>query len=148
MRLEPTSSVDPITVVRRLVEAINRGDWAALRELLHPAFRRHSTAAGSTGAEDATAFVRFLQKEHKAYPDAHEDILDIFCSGSKVAARHSFSGTQLGPLDACAPTGKRVQSVYIAIYRVENDCIAEAWAEWDNLADLRQLGHTPGPAHT
>ena len=66
MRSEPSGSVDPISVVRRLVEAINRGDWAALWELLHPAFRRHSTAAGSTGAEDATAFVRFLQKERRA----------------------------------------------------------------------------------
>ena len=147
MRLEPSDSVDPITVVRQLVDTINRSDWAALRELLHPEFRRHSMAAGGAGVEDAAEFVRFLQNEHKAYPDAHEHILDIFCSGSKVAAHHQFSGTQLGSLGSYAPTGKRVQSVYIAIYRVENGRVAAAWAEWDNLADLKQLGHTADSAH-
>ena len=143
-----TINADPISVVRQLVEAINRSDWVALRELLHPKFCRHSMAAGGEGVEDAAAFVRFLQNEHKAYPDAHEDILDIFCSGSKVAVRHSFSGAQLGTLDGYAPTGKRVQSVYIAIYQVEHGRIAAAWAEWDNLADLKQLGHTPGSAQS
>ena len=34
--------------------------------------------------------------------------------------------------------------MYIATYDVENGRIAEAWAEWDNLADLMQLGYTPG----
>ncbi|MCQ3934017.1 MAG: ester cyclase, partial [Gammaproteobacteria bacterium] len=35
-----------------------------------------------------------------------------------------------------------LEATYIAIYRVENQRIAEAWAEWDNLAVLKQLGHT------
>jgi predicted ester cyclase len=30
---------------------------------------------------------------------------------------------------------------YIAIYRVQDGQIVEAWVEWDNLAGLRQLGH-------
>jgi predicted ester cyclase len=133
--------VDPITVVRRLVDAINRGDWAALRLLLHPAFRRHSMAAGGSGEENGADFVRFLQSEHHTYPDAREEILDVFSDGAKVAARHSFTGTQLGPLGVHPPNGNRVQSVYIALYQVENGCIKEIWAEWDNLTDLRQLGH-------
>ena len=39
------------------------------------------------------------------------------------------------------PTGNVLQATYMAIYRVENQRIAEAWAEWDNLAGLKQLGH-------
>ena len=39
------------------------------------------------------------------------------------------------------PNGKTINAEYIAIYRVRNGQILEAWVEWDNLADLRQLGH-------
>jgi predicted ester cyclase len=39
------------------------------------------------------------------------------------------------------PSGKVLDANYIAIYRIENSRIAEAWAEWDNLAGLKQLGH-------
>jgi len=38
-------------------------------------------------------------------------------------------------------TGKVMNAEYIAIYRVWNGQVIEAWAEWDNLAGLKQLGH-------
>lgn len=136
-------STDPITVVRKLVDTINRQDWVALRALLHPEFRRHSVAAGGSGVEHAADFERFLRGERATYPDAQEEILDVFSHGIKVSARHLFTGTQLGPLGDHAPNGNRVRSVYIAIYIVEDGRIREAWAEWDNLADLQQLGHAP-----
>jgi predicted ester cyclase len=135
--------MDPVGVVRSLIECINDSDWAGVRTLLHVHFRRHSLAAGGSGEESAEDFVRFLQAEHAAYPDAREVLLEAFASGTQVAARHQFTGTQLGPLGAYPPTGRTVRSTYIAIYRIENGQILEAWAEWDNLADLRQLGHLP-----
>jgi hypothetical protein len=39
------------------------------------------------------------------------------------------------------PTEKVMTADYLAIYRVEDGQIAEAWAEWDNLSGLVQLGH-------
>jgi predicted ester cyclase len=113
---------------------------------LHPEFRRHSAAASFSGVEDIAESLQFLQAEHAAYPDAREELLDIFSSGPKVGARHLFTGTQLGPLGAHPPTARKVRSVYIALYHVENGRITGAWAEWDNLADLRQLGLEPGSA--
>ena len=41
-------------------------------------------------------------------------------------------------------TGKVMAVAYLAIYRIRNDRIVEAWAEWDNAAGLRQLGHADG----
>ncbi len=55
--------------------------------------------------------------------------------------RHGFRGTQHGALGSYLPTGKTMNGVYIAIYHVRNGQILESWAEWDNLAGLRQLGH-------
>jgi len=138
--------VDPIAVIGLYVEAINRNDWASLRQLLHPDFQRHSAAAGAAGEENVADFLKFLQDEHKTYPDAREELLDLFSSGHKVAARHLFTGTQLGALGLHPPSGKKVRSIYIALYHVENGRITRAWAEWDNLADLRQLGLAPCPA--
>lgn len=129
------------SLVRALVDAINAQDWPRVLRLLTPDFTRHSTAAGGPGVRSATDLVAFLQAEFVAFPDATETLLDLVAEGDKVAARHQFRGTQLGPLGTFAPTGRVLQSTYIAIYRVENRRIAEAWAEWDNLAGLRQLGH-------
>lgn len=44
----------------------------------------------------------------------------------------------MGPYPA---SGKVLRATYLAIYRIENKRIAEAWAEWDNLSGLKQLGH-------
>jgi predicted ester cyclase len=35
---------------------------------------------------------------------------------------------------------------YLAIYRLPDGRIVEAWAEWDNLAGLAQLGQYRPPA--
>ena len=49
----------------------------------------------------------------------------------------------MGPYPA---SGRSMQSDYIAIYRIANNQIVEAWAEWDNLSGLAQLGHFRAPA--
>ena len=103
-------------------------------------------AAGGSGKENVADFIQFLENEHRAYPNAHEELLDIFTDGSRVTARHLFTGTQLGPLGTYPPTGADVRSVYIALYTVEGGQITESWAEWDNLTDLKQLGHVPRSA--
>jgi len=38
-------------------------------------------------------------------------------------------------------TPRNDQCGHIAIYRIEDGRIAEAWAEWDTLSGLAQLGH-------
>jgi len=52
-----------------------------------------------------------------------------------------FRGTEHGAMGSYLPTGKTMNAEYITIYRVRNGQILEAWAEWDNLAGLKQLGH-------
>jgi hypothetical protein len=38
-----------------------------------------------------------------------------------------------------------MEAGYIAIYRVKEGQIVEAWVEWDNLTGLVQLGHYTPP---
>ncbi|MGH9645097.1 MAG: ester cyclase [Terriglobales bacterium] len=127
--------------VRSFVGAVNAKDWPALRRLVAPEFRRHSVAAGEPGVVSVDDLIQFLEREYSAFPDAFEAIDDIIAEGNKVAVRHRFRGTQLGGLGLHPPSGKVLEATYLAIYRVEEDRIVEAWAEWDNMAALKQLGH-------
>lgn len=133
--------MEPKQTVQAFVDAINSQDWARLDLLVAPDFVRHSIAAGESPVRSRAELVDFLRHEYETFPDAQETILDIFAEGEKVAVRHHFRGTQHGAMGAYLPSGKTVNSEYIAIYRVRNGQILEAWAEWDNLASLRQLGH-------
>lgn len=128
-------------VVRAFVEAVNAQDWPRVIDLLAPDFTRHSAAAGEPQVRSAKDLVAFLQAEFVTFPDATETLVDLVAEGDRVAARHQFRGTQLGPMGPFQPSGKVLRSHYLAIYRIENHRIAEAWAEWDNLAGLKQLGH-------
>lgn len=131
-------------LVRAFVDAINAQDWPRVLALLAPDFARHSTAAGEPAVRSARDLVAFLQAEFATFPDATETLLDLVAEDDKVAARHRFRGTQRGPMGPHPPSGKVLDANYLAIYRVEDQRIAEAWVEWDNLAGLRQLGHARG----
>jgi steroid delta-isomerase-like uncharacterized protein len=132
-------------LIRAFVEAINAQDWDALRARLAPDFIRHSLAAGEPGVRSAEALIRFLQAELETFPDAQESLEALVAEGEWVAARHRFRGTQQGPMGAFPPSGRRLDAPYLAFYRIERGRIAEAWAEWDRLAGLQQLGHLAAP---
>jgi steroid delta-isomerase-like uncharacterized protein len=138
--------MDPKQTVQAFVHAINSQEWTKLDSLVATQFVRHSIAAGDPPVRSRSDLVMFLHREFEVFPDAQETILDIFAEGEKVAVRHHFSGTQRGAMGSYPSTGKIMNAEYIAIYRVRNGQIIEAWAEWDNLASLRQLGHLqPAP---
>ena len=128
-------------LVSGFVEAVNTQDWPRVLSLVATDFSRHSAAAGDPQVRSAAQLVAFLQAEYVTFPDAEETLLDLLADGDRVAARHQFRGTQLGPMGPFPPSGRVMCATYLAIYRIENGRIAEAWAEWDNLAGLRQLGH-------
>jgi steroid delta-isomerase-like uncharacterized protein len=126
-------------VVRLFAAAINRRDCDALDDIVATDFVRYSNAApGVWSREDLK---EFLRSEFETFPDAHESIEDIVAEGDRVAVRHSFRGTQTGPLGHYPPSGKVLSADYLAIYRLAAGKIAEAWVEWDNLSGLVQLGH-------
>lgn len=128
-------------VVRAFVDAVNGQDWDRVATLVAPDFTRHSHAAGPPGVRSRDELLGFLRGEFETFPDAHEEIADILAEGDRVAVRHSFRGTQAGPMGRYPPSGRIMSSEYLAIYRLENGIIVEAWAEWDNQSGLVQLGH-------
>jgi steroid delta-isomerase-like uncharacterized protein len=128
-------------VVRAFVAAVNSQDWGRLADLVAPDFVRHSHAGGSPGIRSRDDLLRFLQGELETFPDAREEVADLVAEGDRVAVRHAFRGTQTGPMGPYPPSGRVMVADYLAIYRLAGGVIAEAWAEWDNLCGLSQLGH-------
>lgn len=128
-------------LVRNFVEAINAQDWPLMHDLVADGFTRHSTAGGEPGISSREHLIAFLESEYVTFPDATEVLEDLVAEGDKVAARHRFRGTQMGPLGKYPASRRVLEATYLAIYRIEDGRIAEAWAEWDNLDGLQQLGH-------
>ena len=128
-------------LVRAFVRAINTRDWNVLEAVVAPRFLRHSDAGGKPGVTSRGDLVALLLSEIATFPDAQESIEDLVAEGNRVAARHRFKGTQKGHSGTHPPSGRTMTAEYIAIYRIEGNVIVEAWAEWDNLTGLAQLGH-------
>lgn len=126
-------------IVRAFAEAINRRHWDALDDLVAIDFVRHSNAA--PGVRNRDDLKRYLRSEFASFPDGYESVEDVVAEGDRVAVRHSFRGTQTGPMGRYPASAKEMRADYLAIYRLAGGKIAEAWVEWDNLSGLMQLGH-------
>ena len=128
-------------LVHAYIDAINRHNWDRLDEIVSTDFIRHSYAAGEPAVRCRGDLIQFLRTQEKIFPKFEDHILDLVVEGNKVAARHQFKGSQLGAMGSY-PASFRVMDIeYLAIYRIEEDAIVEAWVEWDNYTSMKQLGH-------
>jgi predicted ester cyclase len=116
-------------MLRRLVEAINRGDMNVVDELFAPEL-----------AEQAKqGFTEF----HSAFPDWREEIVDLIAEEDRVVGRFKCSGTHRGEMMGMPPTGRHMEVDEIYFLRVENGKFVEFWGLEDNLTRMRQLGLLP-----
>lgn len=127
-------------LVHAYIDAINLYNWDILENILSDEFIRHSFAAGEPAVRSRADLIQFLRTQHKIYPKFQDKILDLIAEGDKVTARHSFRGTQLGKMGSFPISHKDVNFEYLAIYRIKDGAIAEAWVEWDNYTSMKQLG--------
>lgn len=75
-----------------------------------------------------------------AFPDLEVTVEDTVCEGDKIAARCTVRATHAGDGLGVAATANPVEFTGLAIVRVENGKIAEAWNEFDFMSMYRQLG--------
>lgn len=134
-------AADNKQVVRAFVAAVNARDWKKLSTLVAANFVRHSYAGAKPEVASRGALIEFLRSEFETFPDADEKLEDLVAEAGKVAARHHFTGRQKGKMGPYPASGRTMSADYLAIYRLRDGQIVEAWVEWDNLTALRQLGH-------
>jgi predicted ester cyclase len=117
-------------MVRRMVDAINAGEEGeVVEELFTP------RAARRVG--------RLFAQFRSAFPDWHEEIVQLVAEGDTVAGRFKCSGTHLGEFLGEAPTGRRMEVEEVYFLRAEGGRLAEFWGLEDSLGRMRQLGLLP-----
>ena len=114
----------PRTAVEDFYDRVwNRGDKAAIAELIHPDF----TFRGSLGP---------TMTGHAAFSaDYRCTILDLVSEGDRAFARMRFEGIHRAPFLGFAPTGRRVEWAGAALFTLKSDKIADLWV----LGDLQGL---------
>ncbi|HZB40399.1 MAG TPA: ester cyclase, partial [Ilumatobacter sp.] len=95
-------------LVQRLVdEVINGRAWSRLGDLctpeLEPKLRK--------------AFTEF----HQAFPDWHQEIVQLVEDGDTVVARFRCTGTQHAEWQGIAPQGRRMRIDEVYFFRLTND---------------------------
>ncbi|WP_145326276.1 ester cyclase [Paenibacillus xylanexedens] len=75
----------------------------------------------------------------EAYGEFSLEIQELLTQGDKVYVRWRQSGTHVGDVDGFSPTNLPVIEIASAVYRVENERIAEYWIQIDRLGIEKQL---------
>jgi predicted ester cyclase len=113
-----------------MVEAINAGEEdAAVEELFAPRAARRVK--------------RLFAEFRMAFPDWHEEIVELVAEGNMVAGRFRCSGTHRGEFLGEPPTGKRMEVEEVFFLRAEDGRFVDFWALEDSLGRMRQLGLLP-----
>jgi predicted ester cyclase len=117
-------------MVRRLVEAINAGEEAAaVEELFAPRAARQVK--------------RLFAEFRSAFPDWHEEIVELVAEGDTVAGRFRCSGTHRGVFLGEPPTGRSMEVEKVFFLRAEDGKFVDFWVLEDSLSRMRQLGLLP-----
>jgi predicted ester cyclase len=127
-----------IDVYRRVFDAVNRDDEAALDHLLTADVIDHNPVPGQVPG--IPGFKQWLRYVRAAFPDVHVTVEDVLSQGDRVAGRVTWRGTHNGPLVGIAGSGKPVEFTAIHIVRFENGKAAEWWGVADLLGALIQTG--------
>lgn len=125
-------------VVRRFLEqGWGEGDLAVVDALIaptavHPYYREYPP--GPEG------FRQSILAPRRTLPDLRIVIDDLFAEGDRVVTRYTWHGTDRGGWPGMSPTGTRVTTTGMDIYRVADGQIVEHWTVLDELALRQQLG--------
>ena len=125
-------------------EVVSTGNLALADELLAPGYVLHFP--GMPGPIDGEGHKQLVLLFRSAFPDWHEALDDVIAEGDKVVIRVTGTGTHTGEFQGIPPSHTRVTATGIGIGRIEHGRIAEAWAAYDALGLMQQIGGVPAPA--
>ena len=123
-------------------EIYNKGNLAAVDELVAEDFRHHAPFPTPQGRE---GFKQFIAGFNQAFPDSTSTTEDVVVEGEKVAVRYTMRGTHQGEFVGIPATGKRIEVEGISIYRVVDGKIADEWSQPDMVGMMQQLGVASAP---
>jgi steroid delta-isomerase-like uncharacterized protein len=140
------SAEETAAVMHRYYELLNQPHDRSRYEVVAPNVIFREPGQLLEGRE---SLLQRLLAFHTALPDLRYTVDDMLVADDRAAVRWTVTGTHQGPLGPYSPTGKQVTMRGIAISRVANGQLVEAWGCLDTLSWMQQLGATvtlPGQA--
>jgi len=143
----PTTSEDEneATARRWYEDAFNGADLSVLDEILSPDFVYHSS--GLTGQNIDRLKEATFTSVLAGFPDLKYTIDEVIRQDEFVVLIWHAEGTQTGEFQGFPPSGKHVSWTGINVMRFACGRVAEAWAQFNALGRLQQIGAiaTPTP---
>lgn len=125
-------------VIRRFVnEVLNKGNYSAMRELVHTNYVYRSPGQVLLGPE---ALEDLLTAYRTGLPDMNTRVDDLIVSGEKIVISITLTGTHSGDLMGIPATGNQVTVHGMVLSRLEDGKIIEEWEILDIFGMLEQLG--------
>lgn len=122
-------------------EVINQKQIAKIDDLVLPTVKDHNLAPGQ---EPGTAGLKKLINElFLAFPNLEMNVDFIFSEGDKVVCRIIMKGVFEGTFLGKKGTGQPFAIDGLEVFRVQKGKIVERWANFDDLALLKQIGLYP-----
>ena len=122
-------------------ELWNKRQTATIDRLLAPDVIAHGLV-DEKGNEirGPSEFKTFFEQFTKAFPDIHVEVADTISEGDRIAARCIVTGTHRGETLGVPGSNKPVQFTGVAILRIKDGKIVEAWNNFDFQTLSRQIG--------
>jgi serine phosphatase RsbU (regulator of sigma subunit) len=133
------SAEEKKALVRRFVEARDKGDLETLDELLAPNYVDHNLLPDQEPGREG--FIQSVAEEHAIFSNFHTNIEDQAAEGDKVITRLTVNRIHdRGEFLGVAPTGMEFKSTAIIIHRIVGGKVVEEWSESTGVAEaMRQL---------
>jgi steroid delta-isomerase-like uncharacterized protein len=130
-----------LAVLGKFAEAVNTGKFDLFQEAVSAENVDHDPAAGQVqGPEGYRTFFSGLRN---AFSDLSVTLDTMVADDDSIAFAYTLTGTQDGPLDGLAPTGRKVKIRGLQISKFKDGKMVERWGSSDELGMLQQLGAVP-----
>jgi predicted ester cyclase len=130
---------DNKAIIRRVFEEfVNKGDFSVVDEIYRDDMIDHQPLPG---APDGLAGVKYtIAGLRGGFPDLQVTIEDMSAHADHVVIHNTWRGTHDGEFLGLAPTGRRISSKGVVVWRLQDGLIAERWGIGVDSNMLVQLG--------
>lgn len=137
-------SVEDLTEYEeRFIEEVWNGrDLDLLEEMTTPDYVGHWFAVDEETV-DREGLREFIAAVHEGFSDFHMESEFMIAQDDMIAVGFTTTGTHDGEFMGIPATGKEGTSTGIMAHRIEDGKATEAWASWDALGLLQQVGVVP-----
>jgi predicted ester cyclase len=85
--------------------------------------------SGSGPVDGLAAYIDGVKAVCTAFPDYHWELQELVVEEDRIAARLIGQGTHTGSFSGIAPTGRKVSTQELVMYRIANGKIVHCWGD-------------------